>query len=98
MKQKQAYVLDLTKIGGSGEFSCPHCGTAISPDDCTEQAYSILEAKVNAHGLEELVIQCNKCTSQLHLTGFALLEELPETTETKRSSRKKEQTEYIAHT
>ena len=88
MKQKQVYVLDLTKTDGSGEFSCPQCGAAISPDDCTEEVYSILEAKVNKQGLEELVVRCNKCTSQLHLTGFSLLQELPETVQSKRKSRK----------
>ncbi len=76
MRQKQVYVLDLTKISGTGEFSCPRCGTVISPEDCTEEAYSILEAKVNSHGLDELIICCNKCTSQLHLTGFSLLQKL----------------------
>ena len=83
MKQKQVYVLDLTKIDGSGDFPCPRCGTAISPDDCTEETYSILEPKVNSHGLEELVIRCNRCASQLHLTGFSLLQKLPEIDEEK---------------
>jgi uncharacterized C2H2 Zn-finger protein len=76
MRQKQAYVVDLTKIDGSGDFSCPRCGTAISPDDTTEEAYAILEIKVNRQGLEELVIRCNRCASQLHLTGFSLLQKL----------------------
>jgi DNA-directed RNA polymerase subunit RPC12/RpoP len=71
------YVLDLTKIDGSGDFSCPECGTAISPDDCTEEAYSIQEANVSDQGLEELVIRCNTCASELHLTGFSLLQKLP---------------------
>jgi hypothetical protein len=97
MKQKQVYVLDLTKISGSGDFSCPHCGAAISPDDCTEEVYSILEAKVNRQGLEELVIRCNKCASQLHLTGFSLLQKLPETLEEKSNSEKEEYPEYITH-
>ncbi len=78
MKQIHVYTLDLAKIKGSGDFSCPRCGTSISPDDCTEKAYSILEAKVNDQGLEELMIRCNKCASQLHLTGFSLLQKLPE--------------------
>jgi len=81
MKQKQAYVLDLIKTGESGDFSCPHCGAVISPDDYTEEVYSILEAKVDKHCLEKLVIRCNKCTSQLHLTGFSLLQKLPWTDE-----------------
>ena len=76
MKQVNAYVLDLTKMNGNGEFPCPECGTAISPDDCDEEAYSILDIKVNNNGLEELVIRCTKCTKQLHLTGFSVLENL----------------------
>jgi len=76
MKQIQIYVLDLTKIEGSGDFLCPRCGNAISPDDCTEKAYSILEAKVNNQDLEKIIIRCNKCESELHLTGFSLTPEL----------------------
>ena len=83
MKQMQVYIVDLTKIDGSGDFLCPRCGTAISPDDCTEEVYSILEPKVDSHGLEELVIRCNRCASQLHLTGFSLLQKLPEIDEEK---------------
>jgi len=83
MKQIQVYIVDLTKMDGSGDFSCPGCGTAISPDDCTEEAYSILEPKVNNQGLEELVLRCNACASQLHLTGFSLLQKLPEIDEEK---------------
>ena len=76
MKQAYAYTVDLTKIDGKGDFSCPKCGTVISPDDTTEETYSILEPKMNSHGLEELVICCNNCSSQIHLTGFSLLEKL----------------------
>ena len=78
MKQTQVYEMDLTKIDVDGDLSCPGCGTAISPDDCTEKAYSILEAKVNDQGLEELVIRCNTCASELHLTGFSILQKLPD--------------------
>ena len=76
IKQIQVYKVDLTKIDGSGDLSCPSCGTDISPDDVTEETYSILETKVNEQGLEELVIRCNACTSQIHLTGFSLLQKL----------------------
>jgi transcription elongation factor Elf1 len=68
--------LDLTKIGGRGDFLCPRCGNVISPDDCSEKAYSILVAKVSKQGLEHVMIRCNKCGSELHLTGFSLLQEL----------------------
>jgi hypothetical protein len=76
MEQTQAYKLDLTKIDGDGDFQCPRCGSIISPDETTEKTYHILEPKVNSHGLEELVICCNTCMSEIHLTGFSLLQEL----------------------
>lgn len=97
MRQKQVYVLDLTKIDGSGGFSCPRCGTLISPDDFTEEAYSILETKVNSVGLEELVIRCNRCASQLRLTGFSLLQKLSETVEKKCEKKREKPPCYIAH-
>ncbi len=71
VKQTTVYIMDLTQTGENGDFKCPECGTSISPDDCTEEAYYILEAKVNNQGLEELVVRCNKCSSELHLTGFS---------------------------
>ena len=70
--------MDLIKTDGEGDLSCTICGTAISPDDCTEKAYSIIEAKVSNQGLEELIIRCNKCSSELHLTGFSILQKLPD--------------------
>jgi hypothetical protein len=97
MKQKQVYVLDLTKIDGNGDFSCPRCGTAISPDDCSEKNYSILETKVNSHGLEELVIRCNKCASQLHLTGFSFLQKLSEMDGEKSEKTREKHPYYITH-
>ena len=74
-KTKQILVtkLDLTKIDGNGDFSCPTCGVTISPEDETENVYTILEEKVRNDALEELVIQCNACTSQICLTGFPSL-------------------------
>ena len=76
MEQNQAYKLDLTEIDGDGDFSCPRCGTIISPNETTEETYSIVEPKVNSRGLEELVICCNRCKSDIHLTGFSLLQKL----------------------
>ncbi len=76
MEQTQAYKLDLTKMDGNGDFSCPRCRNIISPDDVTEKTYVILEPRVNSQGLEELVICCNTCKSHIHLTGFSLLREL----------------------
>lgn len=76
MRQAQAHELDLTKIDGDGDFTCPQCGNRISPDDCGEKTYSILETIVKGGGLEELVIRCNSCETHLHLTGFSLLQVL----------------------
>jgi uncharacterized C2H2 Zn-finger protein len=97
MKQMQVYTVDLTKIDGSGDFPCPRCGAVISPDDCTEEAYSILEPKVDSHGLEELVIRCNRCASQLHLTGFSLLQMLQEMDEEKLNEKREATPCYITH-
>ena len=70
MNRPQEYVVDLTKIRGKGEFPCPKCEVVVSPEDETEDVYSILETKVRGQSLEELVIQCNKCGSKIHLVGF----------------------------
>jgi len=66
--------LDLTRTRGDGDFSCPNCGVTISPEDETEDVYTILEEKLKDEVLEELVIQCNKCSHQIRLTGFPILE------------------------
>jgi len=73
-KQVLVSELDLTKIQGKGDFPCPNCGVTISPEDESENVYTILEEKVRNDALEELVIQCNKCSSRIRLTGFSILE------------------------
>ena len=73
---KHVHKVDLAKIDGNGDFPCPQCGILISPDDPTEEKYSVLEPKVNGNGLEEAVILCNNCGSHIHLTGFSLLQEI----------------------
>jgi hypothetical protein len=98
MKQTQLFVVDLTKIDGSGAFSCPGCGNVISPDDCSEEVYSIIEPRVGKHGLEELLIRCGNCASQLHLTGFSLLQKVSDVDLEKLENRKKENTSsYFSH-
>ncbi len=77
MKQIHAYKMDLTRIEGKGDFPCPKCGANISPEDEKEDTYSILGSKANDDGLEEIIIRCNKCSCQIHITGFALLQNLP---------------------
>jgi len=73
-KQMLVSELDLTKIDGNGDFPCPNCGVIISPEDETEDVYTILEETVRNDALEEMLIQCNKCRSQIRLTGFSILE------------------------
>ena len=74
MKQPLVYEVDLTKIQGDGNFSCPNCGVIISPEDETEDVYRILETKVKGEDLEELLIQCNECGSKIRLFGFLISE------------------------
>lgn len=71
-KKSAMYTVDLTKIDGDGAFPCPKCGTMISPDDETEEAYRIVETKVRNDELAELVLTCNKCRSKIRLTGFLM--------------------------
>jgi DNA-directed RNA polymerase subunit RPC12/RpoP len=73
-KRRQTVELDLTKIDGNGDFPCPTCGINISPEDESEDIYVILEEKVIDDVLEEMVIQCNNCSSKIRLTGFVTLE------------------------
>ena len=73
-KQILVSELDFTKIEGNGDFTCPNCAVTISPEDETETVYTIIEEKVKNNTLEELVIQCNACSTQIRITGFPALE------------------------
>lgn len=75
MKPSAVYNVNLTEIEGEGDFPCPNCGTIISPEDETETVYTILETKMKKESLEELIIRCNKCGSEIHLVGFLPLSE-----------------------
>ncbi len=79
MKQsnQEMFTIDLARIEGNGDFPCPHCGVTISPDDETENIYTIVDTRVregeiieDQPPLEELTIQCNKCGSKIRLVGF----------------------------
>jgi len=73
-KQILVKELDLTKIDGKGDFTCPSCGVTISPEDETETVYTIIKEKIKNNTLKELVIQCNACATQIRITGFPALE------------------------
>jgi uncharacterized C2H2 Zn-finger protein len=64
------YQVDLTKLDGEGDFPCPGCGIVISPEDETEDIYTIVSTKVKGDDLEELVIECNRCKCKIRLVGF----------------------------
>ena len=74
MEQRLIYKVDLRTIQGKGDFQCPKCGVTISPDDETDEVYTVLEKKFGRKYLDELVIQCQKCGSEIWLTGFSVLE------------------------
>ena len=64
------YQVDLVELQGEGDFTCPSCGILISPEDETEEVYTILETKIKGQDLEALVIQCKRCKSKIRLVGF----------------------------
>ena len=97
MKQTHAYKIDLATIEGDGDFSCPHCGATISPDDQGEESYSIVGSRADSNGLEEIVVQCNKCHSHIHITGFSLLQNLPDSDGAGDSAPREDTVYYISH-
>ena len=76
MQTVRLYTVDLTKVRGKGQFKCPKCGTKISPDDTSERMYTICETVMKGESLDKLVLQCNTCRSQIHLTGFRVLDKI----------------------
>ena len=73
MQTSKLLRVDLTKIRGKGDFNCPKCGTRISPNDRTEKKYRILETFMKGDTLDAVMLQCNRCESQIQLTGFDTL-------------------------
>ncbi len=72
----KSFTVDLTKIKGGGEFPCPRCNKLISPEDETEETYTILDTIMDEDDhLERMVIQCNTCESVINLEGFEALAE-----------------------
>ena len=72
------FKVDLEELEGNGSFACPKCGTMISPEDETENVYTIVDTKVANDELVELVISCSTCGTQIRLTGFQqTLDDMP---------------------
>lgn len=74
MRTDKLYTIDLSRLKGTGEFTCPKCKTKISPDDRSDDAYSVLEPIMNEDHLEKIVLRCNTCGSKIQLTGFHALD------------------------
>jgi len=70
VKKTGVQTVDLTAIEGDGSFSCPKCGTMISPEDETEEVYKIVDTKVVNGELVELVVSCGTCGTVIRVTGF----------------------------
>ena len=70
-KQRLHYVLDLSLTEHNGAFLCPRCSSLLSPDDETEDNYSIIMTKVCNDQLEELTVECKHCRSEIQLVGFS---------------------------
>jgi hypothetical protein len=76
LQSAKCHTLDLTKLDGSSNIQCPKCGSIISPDDETEDTYTILETMMKEGNLDKVILKCNKCQTGICLTGFQLLGKL----------------------
>lgn len=70
------FKINLTEIGGNGDFPCSKCGEIISPDDDSGKVYDILETEEADGLIERVTIECKKCKSTMKIEGFGLLKEI----------------------
>lgn len=73
MQRTKLYTIDLTKVKGNGNIKCPKCRIGISPDDTSQEAYTILKPIMKENQLQKIILQCNKCKTTINLTGFNTL-------------------------
>jgi predicted nucleic-acid-binding Zn-ribbon protein len=76
MQLVKSFTVDLTKISGRGDFKCPGCGVMISPEDTTEDTYTILKTIMSGENLDKIALRCSKCKSLINLTGFHIQDEV----------------------
>ncbi|MDH5495494.1 MAG: hypothetical protein OEY24_07345 [Candidatus Bathyarchaeota archaeon] len=76
MQKTRFFTVDLTKTKGKGEFNCPKCGIEISPDDMTEDRFTVLDTIMKGDRTAKIILKCNRCGSQIHLIGFHLLDKV----------------------
>ena len=79
--RKKTFRVDITKMVGGADIQCPRCNNLISPDDQSEEAYSIVDTIMGEEDDEliRVVIRCNRCESIISLEGFEALSEKEET-------------------
>jgi len=70
MDGSKVHTVDLTKVKGDGSIKCPSCGAQISPDDTTEDTYTVVEPVMRESRLDKILLQCNKCGCKINLVGF----------------------------
>jgi len=68
------FVVDLSDVGEKEKITCPKCEAEISPNDKTEDVYTILEPVMKGAQLEKIIIKCNRCRSRIHLVGFDVIQ------------------------
>lgn len=60
------YIVTEEKLFIDGSFRCPKCDVLISPDDDTQETYTIIDGDVNEKYFE-LILKCKKCGSIIKL-------------------------------
>jgi hypothetical protein len=56
LQRIKCYILDLTKLDESAEIQCP-LGSIISPDDETEETYTILKTLMKEGNLDKMILK-----------------------------------------
>jgi len=72
----EPFVIDLSKIEGEGDFSCPKCRVTISPDDDSGMTYDLLKSVEQDGLLEKVTIKCKTCRSTIKIEDFSLIKEI----------------------
>jgi DNA-directed RNA polymerase subunit RPC12/RpoP len=76
--RQKTFEVDLSRLQGEGEFPCPKCASLISPEDESEETYTVVETNGDDESIEEVIIKCKKCNSVILLKGFDELEKAAE--------------------
>jgi transcription initiation factor IIE alpha subunit len=64
--RKKEYLITGEQLAIDGSFRCPKCKSLISPDDNTEEVYTVIGGEWEENFFE-LEILCKKCKSSIRL-------------------------------